>query len=284
MACTIPVSPRSTPKQMTENTHNNLSSPSPLTEFRLAGNRLPTFTALIGSVLALWGAHQPVNGMLILLGAAIFAFSLFLGYRTQFGRLGRTIVEEDYVRQPDGSISNYNFRLKLTKLEIFMYAAAFLLVLLGLRGTMNWLLISTGVLFICATQLYGNYMWFGSSTIGFSDSLSPGYEKLRNIGDEVRGGGYVVRRVEKGLRYIEGSRSLTLRSGWAFVEKERIQNPDGGTREGDKLRVVIQASFASKTRWDAPHHGEKIPIYVLARIAAKTSVALNSDAVFHVNF
>jgi hypothetical protein len=233
MACTIPASPPSTPKQMTENTDNNLSSHSKITKFRFAGSRLPTFTALIGYVLALWGAHQPVSGMLILLGAVIFALSLFLGYRTQFGRLGRTIVEEEYVRQPDGSISNYKFRLKLTKLEIFMYVTAFLLVLLGLRGTMNWLLISGGVLLICATQLYGNYKWFGSSTIGFSDSLSLAYEKLRNIDDEVRGEGYVVRRVEKGLRYIEGCRSLTLRSGQVFVEKERIQSPDGVTAEGE---------------------------------------------------
>jgi hypothetical protein len=268
---------------MTENTDSHLSSRPPITKSRLAGSRLSTFAALIGYVLALWGAHQPVNGMLILLGAVIFAFSLFLGYRTQFGRLGRTIVEEEYVRQPDGSISSYKFRLKLTKLEIFMYITAFLLVVLGLRGTTNWLLISVGVLLVCATQLYGNYMWFGSSTIGFSDSLSLAYEKLRNIGDEVRGEGYAVRKVEKGLRYIEESRSLTLRSGWVFGEKERIQNPDRGTTAADKLRVIIQARFTSKTRWDAPHHDEKIPIDVLAQIAAKASVALNSHAVFHVN-
>jgi hypothetical protein len=224
-----------------------------------------------------------MNGTLIALGAAVVAVGFLLRNRTQFGRPGRPLVEEEFVRQPDGSIKKYKLRMRLGKPEILLYATALLLVLLGVVRPLNWFLIISGILLAWTAQLYGNRLWFGSSTIGFSDSLSLAYEKLPNIGDEVRGEGYAVRRVEDGIRYIEGSRSLTLRSGWAFVEKERIHAPDGSIVIGEKLQVIIRMNVTSKRRWDAPHDGEKIPRNVLFEISGKTAAALNSHVVFHVN-
>ena len=46
---------------------------------------------------------------------------------------------------------------------------------------MNRYLIAAGILLTWATQLYGNSLWFGSSAIGFSDALSPAYEKLKKL-------------------------------------------------------------------------------------------------------
>jgi hypothetical protein len=106
--------------------------------------------------------------------------------------------------------------------------------------------------------------------------------KTKKIGDEVRGEGFVVRRVENGLRYIEGSRSLTFGSGWAFVEKQRFQASDGSMKSGDKLLVNITVSATSKRRWDAPHDNEKISADALLQISSKSSAALNFDRVFDV--
>jgi len=151
------------------------------------GQRLPNFGKSLGIGLFFWGLYEPMNGLLIVSGICVTALSLYLGNRTQFGRPGRPIFEEEFVREPDGSFKNYKLRLKLTKLEILLYVSGFSLLLLGLRGSMNWYLIAAGILLTWVTQLYGNSLWFGSSAIGFSDSLSPAYEKLKNIGDEVRG-------------------------------------------------------------------------------------------------
>jgi hypothetical protein len=285
MACIILASPPSTQKPMTDNIDSNRNltrTPGP-TRLLWGGSRLTYFATAIGCAMFFWGLYEPMNGPLIVLGAAVVAASFFLRNRTQFGRPGRPLVEEEFVRQPDGSVKDYKLRMRLSKLEILLHATGLLLVLLGVVRSINWYLILSGILLAWTAQLYGNRLWFRSSTIGFSDSLLLAYEKLRNIGDEVRGEGYVVRRVENGIRYIESSRSLTLRSGWAFVEKERIHTPDGSITTGDKLQVIIRMNVTSKRRWDAPHDGEKIPKNVLFEISGKTAAALNSHVVFHVN-
>jgi hypothetical protein len=239
MACTILASPPSTRKPMIENLDSQAVGTPGTTRLRWGGQRLTGLGTSVGIGLFFWGLYEPMNGLLIVLGTCVTALSLYLRNRTQFGRPGRPIVEEEFVRAPDGSYKNYKFRLKLTKLEILFYVAGFSLLLLGLRGSTNWYVIAAGILLTWITQLYGNSLWFGSSTIGFSDSLSPAYERLKRIGDEVRGEGFVVRRVENGLRYSEGSRSLTFRSGWAFVEKQRMQAADGSMKDGDRLLVNI---------------------------------------------
>jgi hypothetical protein len=224
-----------------------------------------------------------MNGLLIIAGIAVAAVGLYLRERTQFGRPGRPIVEEEFVRQADGSIKHYKFHLKLTKLEILALAAGFFLIVTGLGRPMKLFYIGSGILLVWMAQLYGNWLWFGNIGIGFSDSLSLAYEKLRKVGDEARGEGYIVRRVEKGIQYVEGSHTLTLRSGWAFVERERIEGGHGSLATGGQLVVIIRRSPDYKRKWDAPHDRETISNEVLAQISGRTSAALNSGAVFHVH-
>ncbi len=268
---------------MTDNLEINSAGAPRTTKIRWGGQRVTDYGAYIGIALFFWGLYHSLNALLIVPGIAIAAICLYLRDRTQFGAPGRPIFEEEYVRQPDGSYTNYKLRLKLTKFEIFLYVVGLFLIVYGVEKSMNWFLIVSGILLICVSQLCGNWWWFQGNDVGFSDSLSPAYEKLRTIGDEVRGEGYLVRRVENGIRYIEGAHSLTLRSGWAFVEKERIPGPDGGTAMGDKLHVTVRRAITWGRSWDAPHNKEKIPNDALLQISSKVGAALNSDTVFHVH-
>jgi hypothetical protein len=246
--------------------------------------RLPDYATTIGVVLSFLGLYDSFNIPLIVSGIVLVVVSFFLRDRTQFGQPGRPLFQEEYARQPDGSFTNYKLRLMLTKPEIFLYAVGSLLVFFGVKKSpYDWFLIVAGLVVFCLVQLYGNSIWFGRNDLGFSDSLSLAYEKLPSIGSEVRGEGYVVRRIDIGLRYIEGHRSLTLRSGWAFAEKARVQRPDGSSFTGDKLHVIIRKPPFSEKRWDAPHDKEKIPNAALIQISAKVSAALNSHTVFHVH-
>jgi hypothetical protein len=268
---------------MTDRLNDNSSPATRITKLRWGGARLSDHIVFVGVGLFFWGLYDPMNGLLIISGIAVAVVGLYLRERTQFGRPGRPIVEEEFVRQADGSIKHYKFHLRLTKLEILAWAAGFFLIVAGLDRTINLFYIGSGILLVWMAQLYGNWLWFGNIGIGFSDSLSLAYEKLRKIGDGVRGEGYIVRRVAKGIQYVEGSHALTLRSGWAFVEKERIEGANGSLTTGDKLVVIIRRAPDYKRKWDAPHNRETISNEVLAQISSRTGAALNSGAVFYVH-
>ena len=247
------------------------------------GERSIGLGSTIGAVFLVWGAYA-ANVLLILGGAAVSVLAWYLGTHTQLAAFGRPFFQEEFIRHPDGSRSGYKLRLEMTNLEIFFHLCGFGLAILGvLRTPMSLFLIAAGLLIVWTTQLYGNWRWFQGTKVGPVDSLLAAYEKLTSVGSEVRGDGYVVRRVENGLRYIEGDRSLTLRSGLDFIEKERLPSPRGTTLRGDRLELRIGWLALSARKWDAPHNKESIPRAELFRICDRITAALNSTIVFHVH-
>jgi hypothetical protein len=184
-----------------------------------------------------------MNGLLIIAGIAVAAVGLYLRERTQFGRPGRPIVEEEFVRQADGSIKHYKFHLKLTKLEILALAAGFFLIVTGLGRPMKLFYIGSGILLVWMAQLYGNWLWFGNIGIGFSDSLSLAYEKLRKVGDEARGGRIHCPQSRKGhsIRGRKPHSNLAKRLGFRRKRAHRgcaWEPSDGGPTGGDNQEVA----------------------------------------------
>jgi|HubBroStandDraft_6_1064221.scaffolds.fasta_scaffold1119623_2 hypothetical protein len=84
-------------------------------------------------------------------------------------------------------------------------------------------------------------------------------------------------------RYLRNRTQFARPGRPIFVEIQRIQASHGSAKSVDELLVNITMSAASKRRRDAAHDDEKISTDVLLQISVKTSAALNSHRVFHLN-
>jgi hypothetical protein len=112
----------------------------------------------------------------------------------------------------------------------------------GLYLQFNWAMMLTG-LGLAAVGLYLGWQQERS------EGLDPEYAMLPRVGDEIRSEkGYVVRRVENGLQYCEGGRSLMLRNDQLSIRCVEVPHPDGSITNGKSWTSMRGISTCTGTR------------------------------------
>jgi hypothetical protein len=143
----------------------------------------------------------------------------------------------------------------------------------GLYLQFNWAMMLTG-LGLAAVGLYLGWQQERS------EGLDPAYAMLPKVGDEIRSEkGYVVRRVENGLQYCEGGRTLLLRNDQLSIRYVEVPHSDGSIT---KRKVVDIDAGHFHVHWDTPHDKETISLARLFEISNQLGEALNSRKVSHV--
>jgi hypothetical protein len=81
-----------------------------------------------------------------------------------------------------------------------------------------------------------------------------------------------VRRVENGLQYCQGGRTLVIRNEQLSIRYVEVPHPDGSIM---KRKVVDIDAGHSHMHWDAPHDKETISLERLFEISSHLEEVLN---------
>jgi hypothetical protein len=261
---------------MTEQASSN-SSQTPFKPFQ---NRMVFRTErpvkiiwIAGGVLTLGGIEWPQNWALVYSGLGILLLAYILENHTRMGRAGPVTLKQEAVYGPDGQVERTRYKTALLSPANFLRFIGTGLAAIGLYRHFNIAMMITG-LGIAAAGLYLGWQR------ELDEGLDPAYAMLPKLGDEICGEkACIVRRVENGLQYCEGRRTLFLRNDQLSIRYVEVLNPDGAIT---KRKVVDIDAGRFQMHWDAPHDKEPISLARLFEISSRLGEALNSGKVSYV--
>jgi hypothetical protein len=141
------------------------------------------------------------------------------------------------------------------------------LVLFGVYRHANFILIGVGIAMGILGVILRSGIRLGGTRVAFQDALMPRDKTLQIVGDEIRSAnGYSVRKLEDGIQYTEGDRSLTLRntapdsppSTNQAALQEMVAQKTIGTRLHSRS-VMVKVSSKGNLSWNSPYENEPIP-------------------------
>jgi hypothetical protein len=228
---------------------------------------------IAGGALTLAGIEWPRNWALIYGGLGILPLAYILEKYTRMGREGPVTLEQEAVYGPHGRVERSRYKTALSSPASLLRFIGTGLAATGLYWHFNGAMMLTGLV-LAAVGLYLGWQEERS------EGLDPAYAMLPKAGDEIRSEkGYVVRRVENGLQYCEGERTLVLRNDQLSIRYIEVPHPDGSIA---KRKVVDIYAGHFHVHWDAPHDKETIPLERLFEISSHLGEALNSGRVSYV--
>lgn len=276
MAFVIRPSTRFTRKPMTEPAGSNSPQPPfrPFLDrmvFRAASPTLILWVA--GGAVTLVGIEWPQNWALVYSGLGILLLAHILQKYTRMGREGPVTLKQQAIYGPDGKVERVRYKTALLNPANLLRFIGTGLAATGLYWHFNIAMMVSGLVIVAA----GLYLGWQRE---LDEGLDPAHAMLPKIGDEIRSEkGYVVRRVENGLRYSEGGRTLMLPNDHMSIRYVEVPHPHGGITK--RKAVDINAGHFH-VHWDAPHDKETISLVRLFEISSHLGEVLNSRKVSYV--
>jgi len=232
-----------------------------------------TIIWVAGGAVTLAGIEWPQNWALVYSGLGILLLAYILDKYTWMGREGPVTLKQQAVYGPDGKVERVRYKTALLSPANLLRFIGTGLAATGLYWHFNIAMIVTGLVIVAA----GLYLGWQQE---LNQGLDPAHAMLPKPGDEIRSEkGYVVRRVENGLQYCEGGRTLLLRNDQLSIRFIEVPHPHGGIT---KRKAVDINGGHFHMHWDAPHDKEPIPLARLFEISSHLGEVLNSGKVSYV--
>lgn len=232
-----------------------------------------TIIWIAGGALTLAGIEWPQNWALVYSGLRILLLAYILGKYTRMSRQGPVTLKEEVVYGPDGRVERTRYKTALLSPANFLRFIGTGLAATGLYWNFNIALMATGLVIVAA----GLYLGWQQE---LKEGLDPAHAMLPKPGDEIRSEkGYVVRRVENGLQYCKGGRTLFFRNDQLSIRFIEVPHPHGGITK--RKAVHINAGHFH-IHWNAPHDKEPIPLAQLFEISSDLGEVLNSAKVSYL--
>jgi hypothetical protein len=185
---------------------------------------------------------------------------------------------------PNNSASAPKWVLRITSrgfVSLLQFAGG-VLVLFGVMGHLNLGLVAVGIVIGSLGFVLRSGFRIGGTRVGLEDLLTVQDASLQVVGEEIRSAnGYSVRKLEDGIQYTEGERSLTVRTkapdSSPPTDQTTVEETVSQKTVGTHLHsssVMVKVATKGEVRWNPPHEDEPIPSERLAEIMKRIAQAM----------